>query len=337
VTTPDRVLILTADTGGGHRAVAAALTEALERGWPFTVVRHDPLAGSRTVAGYGPLVRWAPWAWGGLYHATDSRPGAAVLGRLAVRSVASAVARCRPAVVVSCHPLTGRAAVACGVPVVNVVTDLPPWHAAWEVRGARPIRPAGTGIPVRESFTPAGPAERVALRRSLGLRPDGFVVLLTGGGEGAGGLHRVALALAGRGADVVVLCGRNERLRRRLAGRVAALGYVTDVASWLRCADVVVGKAGPGTIAEATCCGAPLVLTSHVPGQERGNADIVVRAGAGVEAATVADLVTTIDRLRADRRAVDSMRAASMRLGRPGAAAEAAAVIANVVKENRRG
>ncbi|HKN98484.1 MAG TPA: glycosyltransferase, partial [Pseudonocardiaceae bacterium] len=116
-----------------------------------------------------------------------------------------------------------------------------------------------------------------------------------------------------------------------------ALGFMPEIADWLRCADVVVGKAGPGTIAEATCCGVPLVLTSHVPGQERGNADIVVRAGAGVWAPTVRDLVAVIDRLRADPVGVHAMRVASARLGRPGAAAEAAAVIVNVVKENRRG
>jgi 1,2-diacylglycerol 3-beta-galactosyltransferase len=343
VTTRERVLILTADTGGGHRAVATALAEALERGRPgeFAVTRHDPLAASRLLAGYGPLVRWAPWVWGALYHATDSRAGVALLRRLVLgpvrRSVADAVARWRPAVVVSCHPLTGQAAVSCGVAVVNVVTDLPPWHAAWRVPGVTTVRPAGTGVPVREAFSPAGPAERTALRRARGLRPDGFVAVVTGGGEGAGHLRRAACALADSGVDVVVLCGRNQRLRRRLTGRVTALGYVTDVADWLRCADIVVGKAGPGTIAEATCCGAPLALTSRLPGQERGNADIVIRAGAGFRARTVRELVDRVDRLRDDSVALDGLRAASARLGRPGAAAEAADIIATAVKEHRHG
>ena len=58
-------------------------------------------------------------------------------------------------------------------------------------------------------------------------------------------------------------------------GRLTAQGFVGNMADWLRCADIVVGKAGPGTIAEATCCGAPLVLTSFVPGQEKGNAEFV--------------------------------------------------------------
>ena len=43
----------------------------------------------------------------------------------------------------------------------------------------------------------------------------------------------------------------------------------------------MVTKAGPGIIAEAACCGTPLLLTSHLPGQERGNAGLVAAAGAG--------------------------------------------------------
>ena len=80
------------------------------------------------------------------------------------------------------------------------------------------------------------------------------------------------------------------------------------MADWLRCADVVVGKAGPGTIAEATCCGAPLVLTSFVPGQEKGNAEFVTGAGAGVYAPRPRQLVAEIGRLRGDPDALAAMR-----------------------------
>ena len=63
-------------------------------------------------------------------------------------------------------------------------------------------------------------------------------------------------------------------------------GYVDDMADWLRCADVVAGKADPGTIAEAACCAASLIVTSSLQGQEDGNVDYVVRAGAGSHAPT---------------------------------------------------
>ena len=103
------------------------------------------------------------------------------------------------------------------------------------------------------------------------------------------------------------------------------------MADWLRCADVVVGKAGPGTIAEATCCGAPLVLTSFVPGQEKGNAEFVTGAGAGVYAPRPRQLAAEIGRLRRDPGALAAMRDASVRVGRPGAATDIARFLADLV------
>ena len=104
------------------------------------------------------------------------------------------------------------------------------------------------------------------------------------------------------------------------------------MADWLRCADIVVGKAGPGTIAEATCCGAPLVLTSFVPGQEEGNAEFVVQAGAGSYAPRPRQLAAEIARLRRDPAALAAMREASARAGRPRAAADIAGLVAEAAR-----
>ncbi len=167
----------------------------------------------------------------------------------------------------------------------------------------------------------------------------GFLVVVTGGGEGAGGMARQVPALISAFDDieVVAICGRNHRLRRRLTrllpgaeGRLTVHGFVPNMAGWLACADVVVTKAGPGTIAEAACCGAALVIASSVPGQEDGNAEFVVTAGAGRYAPGPADLVREIGRLRRAPAELAAMRAASARLGRPDAAMSVAALIASL-------
>ncbi len=370
--TAGTVLFLVADTGGGHRAAAAALIEALDRDHPgrFVAVECDPLGGPSAPTAlrwitrlYGPLIRWAPWLWGALFHLSNSRAGMRLLRStmlgLAVGPVGAAIARSRPVAVVSCHPLTGaaairaRAALGSYVPVLTVVTDLVTLHAAWlddpvdrlVLAPAAMIGPGTAlrhvvGLPVAGTFA-AGPPEaeeRARLRRHYGLERYPFVVLLTGGGEGAGGLARRATALLRRCPDVgvMVLCGRNERLRRRLGaitrqydGRLVVCGFVDDIADRLRCADVVVTKAGPGTIAESTCCGIPLIVTSHLPGQERGNTEYVVGAGAGRYAPTVAGLVREVSRLRRDPAALARLRSASAALARPHAAASIAALIAD--------
>jgi len=365
------LLFLIADTGGGHRSAARAVGQALDRMYPgrFAPVLCDPLGGPgaarllRWVTGlYGPAVRLAPWLWGAAYHASDSRPAAGLLRRTLLRAAdrpaADAARACRPVAIVSFHPLTGPAAVAArdhavpGTPAVTVVTDLARMHAAWLRADAdvivapsgRPVRGDGApwvaaGLPVTRDFWggPLRPDERAARRRSLGLSEDRFLVLLAGGGEGTGGIGRRATAVLRRfgDVDVVAVCGRNQRLKRRLdrlaarcGGRLTVTGFTDNMAGWLHCCDLVVTKAGPGTIAEATCCGAPLVLTSHLPGQERGNAEFVTGAGAGRRARGVGRLLAEIDGLRADTERLATMREASARLGRPGAAAGIAELIA---------
>jgi len=186
---------------------------------------------------------------------------------------------------------------------------------------------------------PLEPAERAALRRSLGLDERGFLVLLTGGGEGSGGIGRRAAAILRRFADVhvVAVCGRNRRLERRLgrvaarsSGRLTVTGFTSDMGDFLRCCDVVVTKAGPGTIAEASCCGTPMLLTSHLPGQEAGNAEVVTGAGAGRQARTVQRLLAEIAILRRDQAELQALRAAAAGLGQPGAAARIAGLIAGL-------
>src|SRR5581483_4520754 len=120
---PVPLLFLIADTGGGHRAAAAAVAGALERGYPgrYAPVLCDPLAGPAAprllrliTRAYGPVVRVAPWLWGVIYHATDSRLAAWLLRRVllavAGRPLADALAGVRPAAVVSFHPLAGQLA-----------------------------------------------------------------------------------------------------------------------------------------------------------------------------------------------------------------------------------
>lgn len=186
-----------------------------------------------------------------------------------------------------------------------------------------------------------GPASsQGGLRRSLGLAEDRLTILLTGGAEGGGGLARRAAAILRRFTDVhlVVVPGRNTALKRRLdrlalrsGGRLTVTGFVNNMSDWLRCCDLVVTKAGPGTIAEATCCGTPLLLTAHIPGQEKGNAEIVTGAGAGLRVPGVRRLVAEIGRLRRDHDAIEAMGAASARLGRPDAARDTARLIADLI------
>ena len=343
----------------------------------FAPVICDPLRGPdvpgllRWFAGlYGLCIRITPWLWWSFWRTSNSRLGLRLLRRTIMApvygSVERAVEACRPALIVAFHPMTAdpavRARTATGstAPAITVVTDLVTAHLSWvdaavdrvvvpsEVVAERctaddatPDRFVPLGLPVAAEFgrPPLDDGQRLALKHELGLRGE-FLVVLTGGAEGSGRLRRNAAAILRQvpDVDVVVICGRNRSLRRRIDrlaeragdGRLTGQGFVGNMADWLRCADIVVGKAGPGTIAEATCCGAPLVLTSFVPGQEKGNAEFVTDSGAGVYAPRPRQLAAEIARLRRDPAALAAMRAASASAGRPEAAIDIARFIAEL-------
>ncbi|HET9051883.1 MAG TPA: glycosyltransferase [Candidatus Dormibacteraeota bacterium] len=366
-TGPRPLLLLFADTGGGHRASASAVRAAVatRHGGRYRGVLVRPFEElsprfvGRAVHLYAPVVRRAPWAWGLAWHLTDSRPAVRMLRggflRLAEPGLTAEVARLRPAAVVSFHPLLNDAAVRAvralpggAVPVVTVVTDLVDLHASWmcaEVAAVVAATPGAydrclrAGVPVDRchelglavdaafSSAPDGAAERGRARAALGLDPGRFTVLVLGGGEGSGGIEQRVRALTRAGLDisVVAICGRNAALAERL-GRLdphppaglRVLGFVDNMAEWLRAADVAVSKAGPAAIAEAAATRTPLVLTSYVPGQEPGNVGLVERAGTGRWMPGIGGLVDTIRDLAAPGSAdLARMRAA---LGRGSAA-----------------
>jgi UDP-N-acetylglucosamine:LPS N-acetylglucosamine transferase len=62
---------------------------------------------------------------------------------------------------------------------------------------------------------------------------------------------------------------------------VVGLGFVTNMAEYMVAADILLSKAGPGTISEAAALSLPVMLTSFLPGQEERNIDYVVDGGFG--------------------------------------------------------
>ncbi len=319
-----RVLILFSDTGGGHRAAARALTDALKLLDPTCIVTvADPLIGQgptvvrRLASLYSPLIRRSRTAWGAVYHTSNTKPAfaaiRAVFGRGVRNSIAELLERHDPDVVLSVHPMLNhvshQAIRRSGRPraLMTVITDLVDFHRGWTFSQAdlviaptelarkvalRRRVPADRikllGLPVDLRFRPPAPGEKRALRRRFGLDEKRFTVLVIGGGAGVGHLERQVRALAWEPYQwqVVVICGRNEKLRRRLSELrfstpTLVLGFVDYMPELMRACDIVVTKAGPGAIAEALATSLPLIITGFLPGQESPNVDFVVESGIG--------------------------------------------------------
>src|SRR5262249_4927277 len=110
------ILILFSDTGGGHRAAARALDDALRALQPRAdVVWFDPPIGQGTALArritslYPTIIKRSRPTWGAIFHASNTAPSSAAL-RAALRNQLGGVL-CRqlrladPDVVLSVHPL----------------------------------------------------------------------------------------------------------------------------------------------------------------------------------------------------------------------------------------
>lgn len=330
------------DTGGGHRSVAHALEQGLARvaGADVHVRTADlftygrPTLAGRSTRLYSPMIRYAPWLYGLLYHVSN-RPGvyAAVAERAGSgvrRWARQLLVETEPDVVVSVHPLCNLVTLQAledlgwSTPMAAVVTELVSVHTSWVDRrialyttatdeataavlahGAPADRVRCLGLPVDPRFgnVPLHPAD---VRRELGLDVDRLTVLMMGGGEGAGRLGTLvqAVSKARLNLQLIVVCGRNERLRQRLLRRsypfpVRVLGFVRTVPELMHAADLVVTKGGPQTIAEALAAGRPVLLTQVLPGQEEGNGEFVTRHGVGHVATSPGRLVALLRQLAA--------------------------------------
>ena len=82
----------------------------------------------------------------------------------------------------------------------------------------------------------------------------------------------------------------------------------------MRASDLVVTKAGPGAIGEALASAVPLLITSHLPGQETANISFVTSSGVGLYVPQPSALVEAVTRLAADdgREAIEMARRAAL-------------------------
>jgi 1,2-diacylglycerol 3-beta-galactosyltransferase len=364
------VLIAYADSGGGHRAAAIAIRDALRlQEDTLRVDLHDPWVESarwpfrRLRHAYPFVIQRAPWLWGAGFRATNSLALVRTLQRatwpVMRRGFEVIAAAGAPACIVCTHPLlaTPLRRVFPRVPIVVVVTDLVTGHVSWydqasdttvvptEAAAAAAIRAGMTadrvrvlGLPVAPAFT-AITGERRAMQVAVGWATDRPTVLLAGGGDGVGSLASLADAIdeAALPCDLAVVAGRNASLAaslrvRRWRGTVHVYDFVANFPQLLLAAAVLVTKAGPGTIAEACASGCPMILTSAIAGQEVGNIAFVRAGEAGVWAPSPRETVEALRRWLVGPEAATALAHAASR-ARALARPAAAADIASLVRQ----
>jgi UDP-N-acetylglucosamine:LPS N-acetylglucosamine transferase len=340
-------------------AIAAALKE--QYGDSCTVEIINPLEDKRVPAAlrgaqedYDRIVREMPGLYKLGYQASDAAvPGALIEGALIVTLYAvmrDLIRDWRPDAIVTTYPTYQapvgaiKAVEGLGMPLITVVTDLVTVHRIWFSMAsdlcAVPTEAARQtmldfglskesvevlGIPVDVEISKK--RDRTAIRTELGWE-EGLPALLVVGGKRVSHLENVLRTLNHSGLQVqlALVSGRDEeayRTYQRVEWHVPAhiYGYVDNMPTLMHAADAVACKAGGLIVSEALASGLPLLLVDVLPGQEEGNADYVVRGGAGERVSgPVEALVTLYHWLDPHSTLLSELAQNAARLGRPRAA-----------------
>lgn len=357
-----KILIATITAGGGHVAAASALEDAWRELRPRDTLErvdliqfYSSLHRRIHLQSYEQLVSKAPEIWGIVFNQTDKPGSLTRLNKLrgaftgpSTRRISSYLGKFQPHAVLCTHYLP--------LEIINhlrdkrrlktftasIVTDFEA-HALWMspsvdlycvaaqqtrtrliARGATAEQVAVTGIPVASKFREV-PTSREA-RKQLGLRDDQPVLLVLGGGFGWGPIAEILSGLDAleQSFQTVVVCGRNEELRAKLAVQdrrhpTQLLGFASNMHELLSASNLVITKPGGLTTSEALAVGRPILVINPIPGQEAANSDFLLEQGAGVKVNRVEDLPFRVGALLGSPK-LKAMARASKSVGRPEAA-----------------
>ncbi|MQA84638.1 MAG: DUF1298 domain-containing protein [Streptosporangiales bacterium] len=337
---PRRVLVISATIGAGHNAAARSIQQTARWLWRQSDLRRLDVLDVMG-RGVGGILRWlyvvnvqlTPWFYEFFYGALWAYRWAAkaskrLVGSWSGRQLATYIEAYDPDLVVSTHPIASagldwlRRHRGLEVPVGVWVLDFAT-HPFWLYRGlglhvvmhescAEIARAAEPGISLRVGAPTVGDAfrsgDRAAARSRLGLASESFVVLLSCGYFGFGTVERAVDTLLDIDprVQVVAICGRNERLRRRLAARglsparLLLLGWIDDMASNIVASDLVVTNAGGATALETLCCGRTLVLFEPIAAHGRANTEIMAGTGLALLCSSPRELTRVVRQLMDD-------------------------------------
>jgi hypothetical protein len=215
-----------------------------------------------------------------------------------------------------------------GRPFVTIITDLadfPPrfWIepiaeqivVAGSERAAQQARDFGkgeknlfcaSGMILRPEFYAEQTETPLAVRAALGLDAALPTAIVLFGGYGSNVIYDIVEKIdqARLPLQMILVCGKNEKLADRLRAkkwnlRLHIVGFTREVNRLMRAADFLIGKPGPGSIAEAMISGLPVLLecnSSTLP-QERFNTEWVKEKNVGIVVKNFAGVVPAVQSL----------------------------------------
>ncbi len=338
---PRQILIISADIGEGHDLPARAVSREFRDEDPdaqVSIVNGLPAMGPvltkvlRENSAF--MFRWVPWLFDLQYSLFMYFPPTRWLSKRLLtafgrRGLMRLIRAHDPDQIVSTYP--GVTAVLgelrrkgrLKVPCYSSITDLAGlrfWahpgidlHFVTHPESIEEVEAiAGPGS-VRWAKPPTSPAflaarSRADARRALGLPAEGKVIAVSGGGWGVGDLlGATQAALAVPDATVLCLCGRNDKLRARVAHacganpRLRLMGFTDRMGDVLAASDALVHSSAGLTVLEAIIRGCPMVSYGFGYGHVRASNAALERFGLAQVARNAAALGPALEHALQER------------------------------------
>ena len=350
-----RIWLLYANAGGGHRKPAEALAEEIKKQSQGQTepVLVDITGKSKMVKrvleqGYALSVDHFQGLYKALFEISKRpivmRTENYLVGLLVGDFFVKKLQKEKPDKIVTFFYLVGPVLEATRklglkIPVTAIVTDPFTSHPFWflypeinyivfspemrqeAVRAGVPEKNITVAAPiVHPKFTEIGDFDQTQLHLKLGLPAAKKIVLLMGGGNGLPqGSKAIEELLQSRlDAHFVVVCGNNQRLKRRAEvlqaqwgkERLTVYGFIDFTEQLIASADVVIGKAGASVMMETFLLKKPLIIVNYIWGQEQGNVDFAVRSRLGIYEPNLKKLPKLVEQMLFDEATIRNLEEA---------------------------
>ena len=359
-----KILFIHASAGAGHSKAAEALYRGLKKENGHDAVLIDALDYSSPYFKkfykwtYYALISRFPWVWGFFFWAANMswlqpfvRLSRRAYNGLNTRKLHRFMRGERFDYIFATHFLPAEVAGALkrsgqiSAKLVTVITDFDV-HRIWlskqtdyyavatewtskklQKLGVAPQSIIVSGIPTDEKF--AVFVDIRALKKKLELYENTFTVLIATGSFGIGPIEAILDELTE--FQVIVVCGHNESLFRKLSARqyrlAKILGLVDNMHELMAVSDAMVTKPGGLSISEALVSQLPLIFFNAIPGQETGNIRVLKEYGIGISGCTVKQIGEELMRMRSSKDTFLTTLKKTRALARPAAVRDILALI----------
>jgi len=370
---PKKIIFLYIHPGTGHESAARALQEAVKLIEPrvyseaIDSLRYAyPVISKVISTTYSGMIKRTPQLWDYLYDNPDIVNATStlrnVMSKLKFKKIeqlleayhpnAVVCTQAAPCVLISAY----KEQTGWPKPLIAVVTDYRA-HAYWYApyvdiyivgaittkidllqMGVPEEKIKVLGIPIDPRF--AITLDKISAKQRLKLNPWLPTIMIMGGSQGLGPLDQVIKQLGNirLPIQIIVICGKNNKLRRKLKSRFSRFGHTLRIMGFTKhidkimdASDLIITKPGGMTSSEALAKSLPMIIINPIPGQEEKNSEVLTKNHVALRVDNFSNLQTIIEYLIRHPQKLENMRESAQKIAKPNAALETAKVILEMI------